>query len=776
MSERFYQEMFGGPDDDGDLIGADMPRVDGPPKADGSPVFAADHKLVNPLYVVPVTAPIACGTLERVDTTEAENAPGVACVLTAKDIPGQKLYGMLMPDQPALVEKRIYSLQDVVAIVAADTLEQAEFAAGLVKTKAKALPAVFETQDALKDDAPVVQPDHPVAKGNVLTHLKIRKGDVEEGFAEADVILENTYETQFIDHAYLEPDAGYVVPNPDGSITCTGPTQCPHMVRRVIAPVLGLGQNEIQFISTPPGGGFGGKEETSIEIAMRAGLVALKTQRPAIYNYTREESLGGKAKRVPAVIQHKIGARKNGKITAMRIHIYLNKGPYAAVGPGIIKKLIIHSSGAYECDNVWADGYLVLTNNINTCAMRGLGVPQVHFAIESQMDELALSLGMDPFELRRLNGYKLGSSTATRQVLDQSVGYMDCLDKAEKALGPHPRENANGDGLLHGRGMAGFWYSTGAASPSDSCGAQIHVTDDGKVQVGVGIIELGQGSHTVLAQIAAEAMGVRFEDVRIMQVDTDAVPESGFTAGSRSTTIPGNAICEAIAEVRGILSPVAAEMLEGPTEDVAFKNGRVFIKSAPERSISFGEVVSQALLIGEQITGQGWFSTGPLTFNPETGEGKPFMVYSYGVQVADVAVDPNTGEVWVRRMVAAHDVGRAINPQGVIGQIQGGIEMGLGQALIEEIDVHDGRVLTPDLARYEIPVSMDTPEFTTIIVEAANETGPYGAKGVGESSLVPTLAAISNAIRDAVGHRFTKLPITPESVAMAIHKEGVEAE
>ena len=484
--------MFGGPDDDGDLIGANIPRVDGPPKADGSPVFAADHKLINPLYVVPVTAPIACGTLERIDTAAAENAPGVACVLTSKDIPGQKLYGMLMPDQPVLVEKRIYSLQDIVAIVAADTPEQAEFAAGLVKVKTKTLPAVFETQDALKGDAPIVQPVHPVAKGNVLTHLKIRKGDVEKGFAEADVILENTYETQFIDHAYLEPDAGYVVPNPDGSITCTGPTQCPHMVRRVIAPVLRLGQHEIQFIATPPGGGFGGKEETSIEIAMRAGLVALKTRRPAIYNYTREESLGGKAKRVPAVIQHKIGAKKDGKITAMRIHIYLNKGPYAAVGPGIIKKLIIHSSGAYECDNVWADGYLVLTNNINTCAMRGLGVPQVHFAIESQMDELALSLEMDPFELRRLNGYKLGSSTATRQVLDQSVGYMDCLDKAEKALGPHPRENANGDGLLYGRGMAGFWYSTGAASPSDSCGAQVHVTDDGKVQVGLESLNLGR--------------------------------------------------------------------------------------------------------------------------------------------------------------------------------------------------------------------------------------------------------------------------------------------
>ena len=278
------------------------------------------------------------------------------------------------------------------------------------------------------------------------------------------------------------------------------------MVRRVIAPVLGLGQHEIQFIATPPGGGFGGKEETSIEIAMRAGLVALKTRRPTIYNYTREESLGGKAKRVPAVIQHKIGAKKDGKITAMQIHIYLNKGPYAAVGPGIIKKLIIHSSGAYECDNVWADGYLVLTNNINTCAMRGLGVPQVHFAIESQMDELALSLGMDPFELRRLNGYKLGSSTATRQVLDQSVGYMDCLDKAEggaRAASARKRERR--------WPVVWSWYGGvlvfhGCRIALDSCGAQVHVTDDGKVQVGVGIIELGQGSHTVLAQIAAEAM------------------------------------------------------------------------------------------------------------------------------------------------------------------------------------------------------------------------------------------------------------------------------
>ncbi len=774
MSERFYQEMFGGPEDGGDIVGASLPRVDAPPKADGSPVYAADHRLLNALYVVPVLSPLPSGVLRRIDASGALRAPGVACVLTAADVPGARRYGMIALDQPVLVEDRIRSLQDVVALVAAESPREAEDAAHRVKVHADPLPAVFDPREAMREGAPLVQPGHPMARGNVLSHLKIRKGDPGRGFAEADVVLENVYETQMVDHAYLEPDTGYVIPNPDGTLTCTGPTQCPHMVRRVIGPVLGLPQHAIRFVSTPPGGGFGGKEETSCEIAMRAGLAALKTGRPVVYTYTREESLGAKAKRVPIVIEHKIGARRDGEITAIQIRIWANKGPYAAVGAPILKKLTVHAPGAYECENVWVDSYMVFTNNVNTCAMRGLGVPQVHFACESQMDELARRLGMDPFRLRRINGFKAGSATATRQVLRQSVGLMDCLGAAERALGPHPREapaGADGGELLRGRGVAAFWYSTGAAAPSDSCGAQVHVTDDGKVQVGVGIIELGQGSHTVLSQIAAEAMGVRMEDVRMMPVDTDALPESGFTAGSRSTTIPGNAVCQAIAEIRETLSPVAAEMLEGPPGDVQFRGGRVFIKGAPERSVAFRDVVKRALLLGRQITGQGWFSTGPLTFDPETGEGDPFMVYSYGVQVADVDVDPATGEVWVRRVVAAHDVGRAINPDGVIGQIQGGIGMGLGQALIEEVEVHEGKVLTPDLARYEIPVSMDTPEIQAIIVEDRNATGPYGAKGVGESAMVPTLAAIANAVRDATGRRIFRLPITPERVLWAL-REG----
>lgn len=770
MAERFYQELFGGPADGGDIVGRSITRVDAPPKADGSPIYAADHRPARPLYVSPVMAPVASGRLRRVDAAEAERVPGVVRILTSKDIPGQKLYGMAAADQPVLVEDRIRSLQDVVALVVAESPAEAEAAVHRVRVHADPLPAVFDPREAVKEGAPILQPGHPLAKGNVLSHLKIRKGDAGRGFAEADVVVENVYETQLVDHAYLEPDTGYVIPNPDGTLLCVGPTQCPHMVRRVIGPVLGLAQNAVRFVSTPPGGGFGGKEETSVEIAMRAGLAALKTGRPAVYTYTREESLGAKAKRIPLIIEHKIGARRDGRITAVQVRIYANKGPYAAVGASILRKLTVHAPGPYECENVWVDSYMVFTNSVNTCAMRGLGVPQVHFACESQMDELARRLGMDPFAIRRLNGFRQGSVTATRQVLDQSVGLMECLDTAERALGPHPREAGNGDGLLRGRGVAAFWYSTGAAGPSDSCGAQVHVTDDGKVQVGVGIIDLGQGAHTVLSQIAAEAMGVNMEDVRIMPIDTDALPESGFTAGSRSTTIPGNAVCQAVAEVRESLAPVAAEMLEGPAPDIVFRAGRVFVKGAPERSLAFKEVVKRALLLGRRITGQGWFTTGPLTFNPETGEGKPFMVYSYGVQVADVEVDPGTGEVWVRRMVAAHDVGRAINPDGVVGQIQGGIEMGLGQALIEEVKVDGGKVLTPDLARYEIPVSMDTPEMRVFIVEDRNATGPYGAKGVGESALVPTLAAIANAVRDAIGRRIFRLPITPERVALALRK------
>ncbi|MEE9275327.1 MAG: xanthine dehydrogenase family protein molybdopterin-binding subunit [bacterium] len=778
MAERFYKEMFGAPGEEEDVVGRSLPRVDGPVKAAGAPVYAADHKPPNPLYVAPVLAPVPCGTLERLDLSAARKAPGVACVLTAEDIPGSRRYGMMMADQPVLVEERIFSRQDVVALVAAETAALAESAARLVRMKVRELPAVFDVMEALKEGAPIVQPNHPKKEGgNILARYKIRKGDPEKGFAEADVIVENVYDTQLIDHAYIEPDTGYVVPNPDGSITCTGPTQCPHMVRRVAGSVLNLPQTSIRFLSTPPGGGFGGKEETSFEIAMRAGLVALKTGRTAVYTYTREESLSASAKRVPLRIEHKIGARKDGTITAVRIHVYLDKGPYAGVagGPppmvgGILRKLIIHAPGPYACENIWVDASSVFTNNPNTCAMRGLGVPQVHFACESQMEELALRLGMDPFELRRRNCFREGSVTATRQVLDQSVGLLPCLDAAERAAGPHPRAGGKSP-ALRGRGMAAFWYSTGTGLAGDAVGASIHAADDGKVQVGVGIVELGQGSDTVLSQIAAEAVGVPIGDVRMMPVDTDAMPESGFTAGSRSTTFPGLAICRAAEEIHASLAPVAAGMLEGPTEDVEFKRGRVFIKGAPERSLSFGEVVTRAMRTGKRITGQGWFTGAQLTFDPETGEGDPYVVYSYGVQVADVEVDPGTGEIRVVKILAAHDVGRAINPQAVEGQVEGGVAMGLGQSLIEEVETRRGEVLTPDLARYEIPVSADMPEIESIIIEEPNALGPFGAKGVGESAMVPTLAAIANAVRDATGLRFYRLPITAERVALALHAE-----
>jgi len=767
-----------------DVVGQRLVRKDGLPKVLGTAQFCADMQVQNLLFATLVLPSAVPARVRSVDAAEALAMEGVAAVLTGKDLPAARLFGMIVADMPVIAGDVVRQVGDPVALVAAETQEIADAAARAVRVDLEPLPGVYSPEEAMAPGAPLVHEEYPDrVGGNVYSHYKIRKGDMARGWAEADVVVEGTYRTQHVDHAYLEPEAGLAVPNPDGSITLYGPMQAPFLARKALGPVLNLPLNKIRVITTVTGGGFGGKEETSVETLGRAGLLALKTGRPVLLQYSRHVSLLIHGKRCPMLFTHRLGAKRNGKLCALEVEVLLDKGAYGSAGGrplpnsgGIIKKMIVHISGPYQIPHLKADAYNVFTNNPTSVPMRGLGVPQAHFAMECAMDELARRLGMDPWDLRMRNAFEIGSTTGTGQVLTHSVGLKECLYKvkdlagwgAPRPAGRPPAGSAAAGDRVTGRGLAAFFYSTGSATFVDAATANVYLTEDGTVQVAVAIVDYGQGANTVFAQLVAEELGVPYEAVEVLQPDTYGMPDAGITAGSRSTTVPGNAVVDAARQVKGMLLEVAGEALKVEPARLVIKRGRIFEPRNEAVALSLKEAIGLAMRLGRPLAAQGYFASPRSTFDPETGQGNPFPVYSYGVQVADVEVDTRTGEVALRRVYAVHDVGKAVNPAGVEAQIEGGVVMGAGMALTEEVRMRRGIPWNANFTDYILPTTVDSPEILTEIVESPNAMGPFGAKGVGESALVPTAAAIANAIRDATGARVTQLPMTADRVLAAL--------
>jgi CO/xanthine dehydrogenase Mo-binding subunit len=770
-----------------EVVGQRVLRKDGLPKVLGAAQFCADMRLPDLLYAALVLPPAVPARLKSLDVSEALAMGGVAAILTARDLTAARTFGMVVADMPVIADEVVRQVGDPVALVAAETQALADAAARAVRAEFEPVPGVYSPEEARAPGAPPVHADYPDrVGGNVYAHYKIRKGDMARGWAEADVVLKGTYRTQHVDHAYLEPEGGLAVPNPDGSITLYGPMQAPFLARKALGPVLNLPLNRIRVITTVTGGGFGGKEETSVETLGRAGLLALRTRRPVLLQHSRHLSLLIHGKRCPMTFTHRLGATRDGKLRALEVEVLLDKGAYASAGGrplpnsgGIIKKMIVHITGPYTIPHVQADAYSVFTNNPTTVPMRGLGVPQAHFAMECAMDELARRLAMDPWELRMRNALELGSTTGTGQVLTHSVGLKECLYRVKDLAGwgaPRPAARASrGSDVVTGRGLAAFFYSTGSATYVDAASASVYLTEDGTVQVAVAIVDYGQGANTVFAQLAAEELGVPYDDVEILQPDTYGMPDAGITAGSRSTTIPGNAVVDAARQVKRMLLEVAGEALRVQPTRLVIQRGRIFEPPNEARCLTLKETIPRAMRLGRPLAAQGYFASPPSTFDPETGQGNPFPVYSYGVQVADVEVDTRTGEVTLRRVYAVHDVGKAVNPSGVEAQIEGGVVMGAGMALSEEVRLRNGVPWNANFTDYILPTTVDSPEIVTDIVESPNAMGPFGAKGVGESALVPTAAAIANAIRDAVGVRLTHLPMTAERILAALHARGSEA-
>jgi CO/xanthine dehydrogenase Mo-binding subunit len=648
----------------------------------------------------------------------------------------------------------------------------------LVEVDYEPLPAVFSVADALKTDAPKIH-----EKGNLLLTGKIRKGDVEKGFREADVVLERTYTVPFQDHASMEPEVIWAIPHPDGTMTIQGPMQTPFAVRKTIASVLGIPFNKVQCVQTPLGGGFGGKEDSPLDLGSRAALLARKTSQPVKIEFAREETALTTSKRHPMTITCKIGAKQDGTFTAFEGTLYNEQGAYASVGAFIPPSSGVHIHtisvlpGPYVIPNVKIDGYLVYTNNPYGGAMRGFGAPQANFAHESLIDELAEKMNMDSYELRRKNAFELGSETATGQILDHSVGLKDAMEKARTTFGWERRKKSlpGPDQLQHsdksrGSGMSIGWYKTGLGAYANGYGVNLYLLEDGSAILSQGLVEMGQGLFTVLAQMAAEALGILPEDVRVIAPDTNKAPDSGPTVASRSTTVAGMAILDAAKQIREPLFQSASEILAVPAERLDAKDRLIYDRDDPARCVELKEAALRTWRTGRRMMGQGWWNPPVPSFDLETGQGSPHFVYSYSAQMAEVEVDLKTGEVKVIQMVSAYDVGKAINPTTLEGQIEGGIAMGLGYALMEEIVLKDGMIQNLTLQNYSIPTVLDMPDMVPLYVEHPNRYGPFGAKGIAEMANIPVAAAITNAVANAIGARIYDLPAKPERVYIALRR------
>jgi len=695
---------------------------------------------------------------------EAKKIPGVKAIITANDIPNNE-FGVIIPDQQVLAKERTYFIGDGIAVVAAETPESAKKAVESIKVEYDEISGIFDPLES--KNAPSIHEDKD---NNQVIHHKLRKGNIEEGFKRCDVILEREYQTQFIEHAYMEPEVVIAVPYENNSVvTIYGSVQNPFACRNAVASVLKIGFNQVRIVQNHIGGSFGGKDEVISSMAARAAVLALKTNRPVKLKNTREESIIESYKRHPYNMRYKVGATKEGKLLAMEIEAIADSGAYACQTPFVTWRSVVQATGPYEIPNVKTDTYGYYTNNVYTGAMRGYGSPQVIFANESLMDELAQELGMNPLELRLKNIFHDNSETASGQKLDNhKVSLEEVIKKAADSINfiekykEYSREQ-KGD-KRKGIGMAISYRGCSlGAEAVDAAGIILSIQKDGTVYLYSGLAENGQGLKTVFSQIVAEELGIDIEKINFMVVDTLVSPDSGSTVASRATLIGGNASLDAAKNLKKKLTDFIVKKSNLAFNELIFKDNSIYTPDQ-KRIISFDEAASQAYNSGVFLSSYGWYKAPEISWDEETGQGRPYFTYVYGCQIAEVEVDIGTGEIKVLKMVAAHDVGRAINPANVLGQFYGGISMGLGYGIMEELDINEGYINNTNFDEYLIPTVKDMPDITPIIVENPDPNGPYGAKSIGEPTLELGAAAIANAVAQATGKRIRSLPINLEKI------------
>ena len=745
-------------------IGKNIRKIGLEERLRGEPIFSADLALEAPLILRVVRSSRAHAYIKQIDYEKALRIRGVVSVFTSKDIPGKNLTGIINKDQPLLAQEKVRSIGEPVALVAAESAAAAAEALKAIEVTYEDLPAMFKPDEALAPGAPQIHP-----KGNVLFTRKIKKGDVEKAFKQCAVIIEKTYCTTHIEHSYLEPDAGAGYLDDDGTMVIFASTQNPHYDHKEVVGLLGLEDEQVRIVQAATGGGFGSKLDMNVQGFIGLALYHLK--RPVRMVYSREEAYLATAKRHPLQMKLKTGADRQGKLLAMNASITCDTGAYASYGIAVTSRSAVHATGPYEIENVEVESRCVYTNNPFSGAMRGFGTPQIALAHESQMDLLAQKLEMDPWEIRKINALKVGSKTATGQLLKASAGIEDCLDAVkahyEWAKTQWCGEKC-GEHKKKGIGLGCMWYGIGNTGVQNPSTARITMDMNGDVTLFTGCADIGQGSTTVLAQIAAEVLGLAPETIRLVVADTKCTTSAGATSASRQTYISGNAVKDAAQKLADVLLTEAANKLKSPKSRLQLDSGFVKDSNNTEHKVGFSWLTKRIHKKGIPLTWNGFFDPETVPLDPETGQGVPYATYAFACQLAMVIVDTLTGEVKVEKIVAAHDVGKAIHPDNVKGQICGGIAMGMGFALMEEFVPGQ----TQSFNNYLIPTCADMPEILPIIVESPEPSGPFGAKGVGEPALIPTAPAVINALADALGERIYALPANLERVLETIIKAG----
>jgi len=745
----------------GDAVGKRLVRVDGKRKVEGSELFGADETPAGALVVRAIRCPFdrAHFRFGDLDRFVAEH-PGIHRVLTAKDVPGTNCYGVIPPfaDQPVFAENEARFRGEAVAALVGDAeaveaLDPARFPVSWDE-----LPALRTIDAALVADAPLVHADR---KGNILVCGRVVRGDVDKALAEAEVVVEDDYETGFVEHAYIEPEAGFARRVGD-QIEIQACTQSPYMDRADMAKILAIPPENVRIIPTAVGGGFGSKLDLSVQPFV--GLAAWHLRRPVRMVYTRVESIRSTTKRHPARIHMRAGANRLGKLVGVDFAADFNTGAYSSWGPTVAARVPVHASGPYGVPNYRALTRAVHTHLVPAGAFRGFGVPQTAIAQEQLYDDLADRLDLDRLEFRILNALNDETPTVTGQVLGEGVGIRACFEalrpKWKSARADAAEFNASAGGpLRRGVGVAGMWYGCGNTSLPNPSTIRVGLKPDGRIALHQGAVDIGQGSNTIVTQICADAMGTSIDRFDLVSGDTSITPDCGKTSASRQTFVTGKAAYLAGRELRRAILQLADTC---DCAVITLADGRITVQEgARQRRIDLRDLPADHY--GYVLTREATFDppTSPLD---ENGQGIPYAVFGFGAHMAEIEVDIELGTVRVLKITAAHDVGRAINPTLIEGQIEGGAAQGLGHALMEEFFPGKGE----NLHDYLIPTAGDMPPVESILIEDPSPIGPFGAKGIGEQAVIPTAPAILNAIHDATGVRIRRVPGTPDRLRSAI--------
>ncbi len=749
-------------------------RNDAYAKVTGKAKYTDDLKFSNLLHAAPVYSDCVHARIESIITEDAENYPGVVRVFTARDIPGTNHCGQIIQDFRIFADDKIRYHGDVVAMIVAASRDIAIRASRLVRVEATPLPAVLDPEQAMRPDSVLVHKNHG---SNIVNTHKIRRGNMEQGFREAEFVIEEKFQTQFVEHAYMEPEVAVCVPRADGVIEIYGSMQHPFSTRRITSACLGVALSEIEVVGVPMGGGFGGKDDTAAMVCARTALAAKLLNRPVKMMYRRDWSIRESYKRHPYRVWYKMGVTKEGKISAVQCRIIADAGAYCSVTPWVTWRSTVQCCGPYQVENVQCDTFGVYTNNVVTGAMRGFGSPQMNFVIEQMVEIAAQKAGISGIEFRRRNmvrqdsltitGQRLdGHKVATKQVFDAVLGGINYAAKlARCSFGKSDSDELYGIGLA----MSYRGVSLGAEGV-DFCAAIINAQADGSIFLETGIHENGQGSESALMLICARELGVDISRIRYRRASTSNIPDSGSTVASRGTIMGGGAVTLAAQELKRKIAAALCEKLHCQAGDMRFKDDGILGKSNRER-VSFDDAMKAMFQSQRFPYALGVFKAPRVTWDEHTGQGDAYFTWVYGCQAVELTVNKKTGKVTLLNAVAAHDIGKAINPEMAKGQFFGGMAMGAGFGLHEEIKLKDGKITNLNLNLYRIPRAMDLPEMKAILIENPDPISPTGAKSIGEPANEIMAPAIANAIYHATGQRHFSLPIRVAGAAEEAREE-----